>query len=218
MPGLPLDLVDTDRADTRQVKMTAAPLNRHFHGLEDLVPVDLEGFGHLLPTQPFGPAGQKPGEGDRHRRLTLRPGHGFDMHPTSRTVDPARSVEEEDLHPPQRNELEMALRRSVVARSPATTEGAPRLAARMRPNFYFQAPGAEPPHHTHRPVDKARVLLQPIQDSLNGHPVLLRVGVSFARPSSQSRGRDALAALSRRAPRCRASFGSSMGGGPENAS
>src|SRR6266545_344171 len=178
MPDLPLDLVDTDRADSRQVKMTATPLNRHFYGLKDLVPVDLEGFGHLLPTQPFGPAGQKPGEGSRHCGLTLRPGHGFDVHPTGRTVDPTRGIEEEDLHPPQRNELETALRQSVVARPPAATEVAPRPAARMRLNLHLQTPGLKPRHQTHGPVDEARVLLQSIQDSLERHLVLLRVGDS----------------------------------------
>src|SRR5215212_1100372 len=178
MAGLPLDLVDPDRADTRQVEMAAAPLNRHLHGLEDLVPVDQEDFGYLLPTQPFGPAGQKPAQGGRQRGFALSPGYGFDVHPTTRAVDPARGIEQEDLHPPQGNELETTLRQSVVTRPAAATEVTPRPAARMRLNLHFQTPGRKPPNQVHGTVDEARVLLQPIQDSLDEHPVLLRVGDS----------------------------------------
>ena len=64
--GVPLfegDLVDSDGEDPGSVHVLPPPGDGHCHRLVDRVPRHVEGLGRLLPGQPLGPSGQKPGQG-----------------------------------------------------------------------------------------------------------------------------------------------------------
>jgi len=93
MANLPLDLIDTNRLDARQVPVLASPGNGHLYRTEYVIPSRTKGFGNLLPTKPLGPTGQKPGIGLSQSMLSLRPGHPLYLNTARRAVNPAWRIE-----------------------------------------------------------------------------------------------------------------------------
>ena len=101
------DLVDPDGQDPGRAHVFPAPGDGHCHRLVDSVPCGVERLGRLLPGQPLGPPGQKPGEGFRKRALGVvgkRPGHAFHLDLTPGTVHPPGRVDEKHRDSPERDE------------------------------------------------------------------------------------------------------------------
>jgi hypothetical protein len=78
----------------------------------------VEGLGRLLPGQPLGPSGQKPGQGLCQRALGVRgkrPGHGFHLDPTPGTVDPSGRINKNHREPPKRDKRESPRGKPIIA-------------------------------------------------------------------------------------------------------
>ena len=191
VPSVPLDLVDAHRLDAAQIDVVASPQHRHLHGAKDARPTGLKSFGNLLPAQALGPSRQEPGERRRQVVLALRPRNGLDVDSASPTVGSAPGVDEEDLDPPQGDKLVPARLTGIVAGAtlPAAGTEGPAVGARTKSDF--QDDLSELFREADRGVDEARLLFELVQDSLQLHPVLLRVDDGFVPPSSQNRERGA---------------------------
>ena len=156
----------------------------------------MEDFRHRLPRQPPRPPGQEPRVGVGQLVFAARPRHSLHFHCAARARHSAHRVHQEHRDPPQRHELKPPGRQGVVAgrRFPATR--ALRPGVRSRSHLHFQS-HARALYQPHRSVNERPVPLNPIQDSLDLHPVpFLQVDGSLATPSSQSLERGALSTLS----------------------
>ncbi len=196
MPPLPLDLIDADGADTRQIHVRPSPGHGHLHRPKDVVPTGVEGLGHLLPTQPLGPPRQKPGIGRGQVVLAICPRQPLHADPTARTFHPPRGVDEEHGQAPQWHKFKPTHGQRIIAWprvcAPRTT--GPAVSARADVCLNDQClSGVNKPHVL---VHKRLEFLQPIQKLLHLHPVSspLSDGL-FALPSLQRRGWDALTHL-----------------------
>lgn len=171
--SLPCDLVDADGGHVLHVAVGQAPGDRHLHRAKDVIPRSMENGADLLPRQSFGPAGQKPRIGGCKMVLPLGPRHPFHLHAAARASNPPHGVEEEYGDAPQGNELEAALGKNVI---PGSTSAATRTGGSTSfpsPDFNLKDPAAPTFAPTDRPVDKTSVQLDPIEDRLKQHPVLL---------------------------------------------
>ena len=126
----------------------------------------------LLPTEAFGPPREKPHVGGGQLVLAVGPGHPLDGDPTARAIDAPHRVEEEDAQAPQRDELEAAQRQPVVHRARLAAARAPRPIAAMRRDLDRQREARDLFLKLHCAIDKAPMLLKPIQDSLDLHPAV----------------------------------------------
>jgi hypothetical protein len=173
--------------------MRQPPAHGHGHRPEHVVPGGVKDLGHARPTQPLRPRGQKPRVGRGELVLALGPGNGLHPHPAARALHSLPGIDEEDGQAPQGDELEAPGGQRVVAGAGSLTPRAPRLAigAAMQLDLQMQPPGRFP--EPHGAVYEAGLRLQPIQDSLELHPVLPTSCKDdwVAPPSSQSRERDA---------------------------
>src|SRR5439155_3388209 len=149
----------------------------HVDRTKDLIPTGAEHGRHLLPPEALGPPRQKPHVADPELVLAGGPWHLLDTHTTARAVDPAHHVQEEHAQPPQRHELEAAWRQPVVLRPPLPTPRTLRPIPCMRVQIDRERRAVDLILESHVAVDKSSVLLNPIQDSLDLHPVVrLRAG------------------------------------------
>ena len=158
-----------------------------------MVPGGVKDCGDARPAQALGPGREKPRVGRRQVVLALGPGDRLHPHPTAATLHAAPGVQEEDRQAPQGHELEAPGRQRVVAGAgPLTPRTArPAMTAGAQVDLQVQPPGLfpEPDGAVHKPG----LLLQPIQDSLDQHPVPETSCDDdwFAPPSSQTRERGA---------------------------
>src|SRR6266852_9641545 len=106
------------------------------------------------------------GEGDRP--LAIAPGNMFDHHSVHRTLHSPWRVEEIGLDAPQRHEQPLALRQSVIARGRFATFRASSTDAAVRLNAHVD-PQASLGRISKADllVDKAREMLNPVQNRLN---------------------------------------------------
>ena len=172
LPATARELVHADGLDVGEVAVREAPVDGHAHGTIDGVPGGGERRGDLLPRQTLGPPGEEPSVGVGQSVLAGGPRDGLDLHPAAGAADAAHRVDEDHGDLPQGHEVEAPRRQRVVAwgRAPALR------ARRASPGAGTYADlDAQPRvlHEPHRLVDERRVLMQPIQDSLELHPVLL---------------------------------------------
>ena len=181
LPAAAGELVDADGLDVREVAVREAPVDRHAHGPIDGVPGRGERRGDLLPRQTLGPPGEEPGVGVGQSVLAGGPRQRLDPYAAARAVDAAHRVEEDHGDVPQGHEVEAPDRLRVVARGPAPALRARRAGpgARPHPNLEGQLRVLQQPH---RLVDERRVLLDPIQDTLELHPVPLPRRLAAATP------------------------------------
>ena len=156
-----------------------------------------EGVGDLLPGEALGPTGEEPGAGVGEAVLAGGPGDGLDLDAAARAVDAAHGVAEDDGDLPERHEVEAAWRQNVVAGrgAPALRAPGPGPDAGPDADLEGQARGVWVLEQPNGVIDERRVLLDPIQDSLELHPVPLprRIDVVQHRLSRISE-RDASAA------------------------
>src|SRR2546422_1144355 len=214
------ELVDAGRRDPREVPMRQPPPHGHGHRPEDVVPGGVKDRRDGRPAQALGPCREKPRVGRRELVLALGPGEGLHPHPAAATLHALPGVQEEDRQAPQGHELEAPRRQGVVPGAGPLTPRAPRLAigAGTQVNLQVQPPGLF--HEPNGAVHEPGLLLQPIQDSLDLHPVLETSCEDdwFAPPSSQSRERDAHRAVpGTRPPTARITNNISGGGAPARA-
>ena len=152
----------------------ARPQSTDAHGPIDGVPGRGERRGDLLPRQALGPPGEEPGVGVGQSVLAGGPREGLDPHAAARAGHAAHGVEEDHGDVPQGHEVEAPDRLRVVARGPA-----PALRARRAGPGAGTYPDLDAQlrvlHQPHRLIDERRVLLDPIQDTLELHSVPLRV-------------------------------------------
>jgi len=112
------------------------------------------------------------------------------LHATTWALKPTPSIDEENLHVPQRNELEATWFKAIVAWGRPNADRAKGLAVFSSSHFDFDTFVNE----TSRLVNEPPILLNAIQYSLEQHPVAVSLedGLLLSAPSSQSRQRDAL--------------------------
>ena len=172
LPAAAREFVDADGLDVGEVAVREAPVDGHAHGPMDGVPGRGERRGHFLPRQAFGPPGEEPGVGIGQSVLAGGPRQGLDPHAAARAGHAAHGVEEDHGDVPQGHEVEAPDRLRVVARGRPPALRAPRVGpgAGTYPDLDAQPRVL---HQPHRLVDERRVLLDPIQDTLELHPVLL---------------------------------------------
>jgi hypothetical protein len=104
--------------------------------------------------------------------LSVGPRDALDDHAARRAVDAAHHVEEEHAQAPERDELEAARRQPVVHRARLSAPRAPRPIPPMRRDGHRQREAGDLLLKLHRTVDKSSLLLNPVQDSLDLHPVV----------------------------------------------
>ena len=172
VPPLPLDLVYADGLDPSQILMQHAPENRLFHRLEHVSPGGVEDRGHLLPGQMFGPACQEPAVTGRQMVLSYGPRHSLRRYPADWAIHSPQGIHEIHGNPPQRNELEPPFGKAVVARSRPTAARAdrPAILAGVQCHFQRRSPGSL--HPDCFSVHKGLERFDPIEDSLQLHPVV----------------------------------------------
>ena len=102
--------------------------------------------------------------------LAVGPGHPLDGDPTARAIDAPHRVEEEDAQAPQRDELEAAQRQPVVHRARLAAARAPRPIAAMRRDLDRQREARDLFLKLHCAIDKAPMLLKPIQAGISVLP------------------------------------------------
>ena len=192
LPAAARELVDADGFDVGEVAVGEAPVDGPAHGPMDGVPGGGERGGHLLPRQALGPPGEAPGVGIGQSVLAGGPREGLDPHAAARAGHAAHGVEEDHGDVPQGHEVEAPDRQRVVARGRAPALRAFRAGSGT--GTYADL-DAQPRvlHQPHRFVDERRVLLDPIQDSLELHPVPLPRRLDVVQPPlSRIPERDAL--------------------------
>ena len=204
LPAAARELVDADGLDVGEVAVREAPVDGHAHGPMDGVPGGGERGGDLLPGQALGPPGEEPGVGVGQSMLAGGPRESLDPHAAARAGHAAHGVEEDHGDVPQGYEVEAPDRQRVVTRGPA-----PALRA------LCASPGAGPYpdlnalprvlHQPHRLVDERRVLLDPIQDSLELHPVLLARHLGAPTPNCRGFRNGMRSVIRDGSPRMRAS-------------
>ncbi len=169
---LPMDFIDTDRPNAREIHVGAAPRHGHRHRPKHLIPTGAEDTRGLLPTEALGPAGEKPHVGRRQLVLAVAPGHLFDRDATARARDAPHHIQEEDAQAPERHELEPARGQSIVHAAAVPTTRALRPVAAMRRDLDRQRQAADLLLELDRAVDKSSLFLNSIQDSLDLHPAV----------------------------------------------
>ncbi len=192
VPALPGDLVDADGAHPVEAHVGSTPCDSHFHGTKHAVPRTAEHLGHFLPAQAPRPAGEKPGIGVGQLMFAGGPRHALDLHAAARAVHAPRCIQQKHLDPPQRHELEAALRQAVISRARRLATRAPctAVASFAHQDFQLWPRGAACP--AYRRIHKAFEFLHAIEDSRQLHPGSRSVTSVWLAPAfSQSRGRDA---------------------------
>ena len=169
---LPVDLIDADRANAGEIHVITPPGDGHRDRPEHLVPAGAKDARDLLPTEALGPRREKPLIRRGELVLAIGPRHLFDGDPTAGAGDAPHHVEEEHAQAPERHEFEPARGQAVVDAAPHSAPGALRTIAPMRRDLDRQREADDLLLKLDRPVHKAAVLLNPIQDSLDLHPVV----------------------------------------------
>ena len=164
----PVNLVDADGAHVFQLPLRQAPLNKPLHRAIDAFPTGPKGPSRLSPRQPPRPTGQKAHHAEGDWSLAIAPGNMLDHHPMHRTVHSPWRVEEIGLDAPQRHEQPLALRQSVIAGGRFATfrAVAPAVAVRLKAHVYLQASLGRI-SKADLLIDKAREMLNPVQNRLN---------------------------------------------------
>ena len=192
VPAFPQDLVHADGGDVIQLEMGSSPGNRHGHRAEHGIPTGLKDLGGFGPTEPLGPAGQEPSVDMGQAAFALRPGNRFNLHAATRTRHAPHRIMKKYPDTPQRHELESAGRGGVVTRSPFLATRADRFAALAGADGHLEFKSTVGFNHHDSRVNESGVFLNPIQDSLDAHPVALLEDDFYRMPSFQVRSRDAL--------------------------
>lgn len=148
-----------------------SPGNGHLDRTKDVVPTGCKDHGHLLPGQPPGPSGQKPGIGGGQVVLPLGPWDTFHLHPAVGTVDPAKGIQEKHGDSPQGNKLETALRQGVIAGAELAAAGTGRPASFASPYLNLKDQALAPIIPPSNAIHETMMQLNPIQDRLEQHPV-----------------------------------------------
>src|SRR4030095_11855433 len=169
---LPGDLVDADRREALQTAVGQAPLDRPRHRPEDRIPTGVEGLGHLFPRQALSPAGKEPDVGLGQPALALSPGQFLHPYAAARTVHAPRAVLADHPPSPRRHKLVAPGGLLVVAATPLTTLRTERPTSRPRQDQDTKQRLTTlliPPDLV---IHEGGELLDPIEDSLQQHPVL----------------------------------------------
>ena len=162
--------------------MRQTPGNRVFYRAKHVVPSGAEHLGHFLPRQPLGPAGQKPAVAGGQTALAVAQGTCSTFTPQSGNR-PVAWHTGRTRHAPQRHELESAVRQAVVARPRLAAAGADRPAVGSRPDLDFDGQLVLLFEHSGFSVHEGLVMLDPIEDSLELHPVAAPERWVLANPS-----------------------------------
>ena len=175
LPAAAGEFVDADGLDVGEVAVGESPVDGGPDGPIDGIPGGGEGVGDLLPGEALGPAGEEPGAGVGEAVLAGGPGDSLDLDAAARAVDAAHSVTEDDGDLPEGHEVEAAWRQGVVAGRGTSALRAPGPGpdARAHADLEGQARGVRVLEQAHGVIDERRVLLNPIQDGLDLHPVPL---------------------------------------------
>ena len=167
MPTLPQHLVHPDRRDPIYRHPRPTPLDRHLHRAKHRGPAGREDARHLGPAQPPRPARQKPHVAPRQLVLARRPRHPLHLHAALDALHPPHRIDQHHGNSPQRHVLKAPRRQGVIAgprRSAARTH---RRGTGGRPQRHLDALATLAPAGLL--VDKPRMLLDSIQDSLHSH-------------------------------------------------
>ena len=168
-----------------EVPMDHAPENRVFYRLEHVSPGGVEDAGHLVPGQTLRPAGQEPAVAGRQVTFSLWPKALAPPSPRSFGQSTRRMAYTKNTAiPHKRHELEPPLRQPIVARPRPTAARAdrPAILAGMHLHFERRSPGVF--HPSGFSVHKGLERFDPIEDSLQLHPVVAPGEMAgFANPS-----------------------------------
>ncbi len=189
----PADFVGADGVDIVEVSMLKPPLYRHVNRADHGVPTGMEGFGDIFPGQAFGPDGQEPGIGVGQTILSPRPRQTLHPNTTSRTIHPSGGIEEEHQDAPQGDKCVGSLRQGVVPWTFFAADGTGRPCFSPWPQGYVHSQFVALTPATGG-VDKTWLFFDPIEYSLDLHPVLPPPVVSVAGKHTGTVGQDAFIA------------------------
>lgn len=108
------DLVDADGGDSFETAVGQAVVHRPFDTAKHGVPLGVELEGGLLPTEMFGPLGQKKAEHVGALVFSIGPRNQLDGDAAPFAIHAAHPVAEAHLDVPKRDEREGAVRRHVI--------------------------------------------------------------------------------------------------------
>lgn len=105
VPLVPWNFIHADRFDVLQATMLQSPRNCVFHGLIDVVPIDVvpahaESFRNFLPGPASRPASQEPLILGRQEALAFRPRDLLYFDPATNAWNAPHLVHEVDIIPP----------------------------------------------------------------------------------------------------------------------
>jgi hypothetical protein len=176
MPSMQQHFIDAQELVARQVPVRQAPLHHSTHAAEHLFPGSVKEASHFQPGEPLRPSGQElhvaPGEG----LFPLRPRPPSHFHSTSSTLYPRRSVQVTHGNPPLGLKLELTPQQRVVPWSRFPTPRTDGTAVSSCPHFRLQRTLSRVSAPYSR-KDKRLVVFDLIENALDAHPGLSRLGV-----------------------------------------
>src|SRR5487761_1554684 len=146
--------------------------------MEDFFPGGLKDPRHLRPGKASRPHSQELHVGDCQGVRACRPGHRFHFHPTPLAVHAPQGVDKKHRDPPQGHKLKFPNRQGVIARTGSLTSRTDRTGVGARPQRHAQTQRLTRISPFHAFIDKRLVFLNPIQNTLQLHPVLFLCRVS----------------------------------------
>lgn len=136
----PLDLIDADRLDTRQIPVGHCQQHCWFYRAIHDRSARVEGDGTIHPRQPLRPAGEEPTVACRHLPLAGPPRHTRDCQAATRASDPPHRVHEEHHHVPKPDEVGSFRCKPVLSVPLLATAPAHEPAVRPRLDVHLQNP------------------------------------------------------------------------------
>ena len=125
------------------------------------------------------PSGKKPGIRRGQVVLTFDPGYTLHLYAASRAIDPPHGIQEKYCDSPQRDELESAHWQRVIAGAGKAAAGTDWPPVFARPYFNFKDRLLLLLYKSCGGIYKTMMQLNPIQDRLEQHPVLLVSLIGF---------------------------------------
>lgn len=135
-----LNFIDADGVDLAERAVLQAMGDDVFDRVENLFPGSAEGFRRFFPGRAARPTGEEEHISLGQRALAIGPGNFFDDDgAAAAAIDPPHGVQQEDEKSPERDELEAALGKLIIAGRRLVAARADRSRTLARPDGDFDA-------------------------------------------------------------------------------